>query len=73
MQPGRNLPIFWKGRRSPATPRLCEHPAPVLVREAQEGHVGQCLTCGAEGPVRESSQEALKVLREEGRGEEVAF
>ncbi len=52
------------GSRGKIRPSECGHVAPVVIREVEHGYVAQCLVCGTDGPTREDSQEALKVLQD---------
>ena len=55
------------GSRGKIRPTECRHTAPVVIREVEDGYVAQCLTCGTDGPAKESSQEALKALQDLAR------
>ena len=60
-------------RRSAATSRekptawQCEHHYPIEVVSMGGGRCARCLGCGASGPVREGSEQALRALRAEAR------
>ncbi len=46
-------------------PEDCAHTDPVIVEEVEEGgYVARCLLCTTEGPVRETSEEALAALQD---------
>ena len=46
-------------------PEDCTHTGPVIVEEVEEGgYVARCLLCTTEGPVRETSEEALAALQD---------
>jgi hypothetical protein len=46
-------------------PEDCTHTGPVIVEEVEEGgYVARCLLCATEGPVRETSEEALAALQD---------
>ena len=59
------------------TKRGCEHPFPLEVSSAEDADTGdakmgdankraRCFRCGASGPARGSSEEAIAALRAEG-------
>jgi hypothetical protein len=59
----REKPHLWR----------CEHLSPIEVVAVGVGKRARCLVCGACGPVREGSKEAMLALREEGRYREEAL
>ena len=60
-------------RHNRPRPYECPHTSPVVVRAVDNGYVGQCLVCGTEGPIRETSREARAALRDdEGRNDAIS-
>jgi hypothetical protein len=55
------------GSRRRLSPGECDHTSPVAIDRLEGGYAARCLMCGTVGPVRESSNEALKALQEMGK------
>jgi hypothetical protein len=55
------------GSRRRLRPDECDHTSPVKIERTDGAYVARCLMCGTVGPVRESSEEALKALRRMGK------
>ena len=52
------------GRRKGVPPAECGHAAPVVVSGVRNGYAARCLLCYTSGPVRATSEEALRALRD---------
>ena len=59
----REIPNLWRG----------EHHYPIVLEYTVVGKRAKCLGCGAWGPVREGSEEAVLALRAEARNREEAL
>jgi hypothetical protein len=59
----RETPNVWR----------CEHHYPIVLEYTVAGKRARCLGCGAWGPVREGSKEAVLALREEAPSREEAL
>lgn len=55
------------GSRRRLRPGECDHTSPVVTERTDGAYVARCLMCGTVGPVRESSEEALKALQGMGK------
>ncbi len=55
------------GSRRRLRPDECDHKSPVVIDRMDAMYVARCLVCGTVGPVRESSEEALKALQRMGK------
>ena len=51
----------------------CEHHSPIVLEYTVVGKRAKCLGCGAWGPVREGSEEAVLALRAEAQYREEAL
>jgi hypothetical protein len=59
----RETPSVWR----------CEHHYPIVLEYTVPGKRAKCLGCGAWGPVREGSEEAMLALRAEAQYREEAL
>jgi hypothetical protein len=50
--------------RKVVRPKECNHSGPTILEDTSGGRVARCLVCGAVGPARETSKEALWALQD---------